>query len=471
MAFYTDFSADPNSVPKLNGLPGIIDNIQKGYMLAQLPEQVRNQRAQMRLATEKAQMENQYYPQMQEAQIGEYNARSNLANTQSQAAQFEMMRRKALYDALQGNSEPQPNMGSPAPSPQQQPPQQDYGQFNLLNGLIDNTQRPSINAAPSQGTPQYGNNSPYYNNQQSGDGSSSIVVNAGNPAKYRIDDIVDKNPGLNKELEDMGFKKTVDTKLDDDGRMISTTTYPSGRQVATITRIGPTAAQKKLSEEMATKDAEAYDSYTNALDSSVSIDQSLSNMRNLLDDPDFKNSVGPLNRSFSRVGWADPRVQELTTQINGFSREIQFAKAAALKVGNNAAATKLGIVEDAKPSVTDTYYGMVGKMEALNTINKWNMEYSDFMANAITEGKMSRNKAILAARKAIPADKYSGEIDRQIKQGKLAGELHEKGLSVDRGPNGVFMVKIPTPEGDKRIPVDQYENWLRDFQKENGGRR
>jgi hypothetical protein len=62
MVAYTDFSADPNSVPKINGLPGIIDNIQKGYMLAQLPEQVRNERAKQRL-------DNQY----KQAQIDNLN--------------------------------------------------------------------------------------------------------------------------------------------------------------------------------------------------------------------------------------------------------------------------------------------------------------------------------------------------------------------------------------------------------------
>jgi len=51
MGFY-HFSADPSAVPKVKGLPGIINNIQKGYMMAQLPEKMKRQRQSESLKNE-----------------------------------------------------------------------------------------------------------------------------------------------------------------------------------------------------------------------------------------------------------------------------------------------------------------------------------------------------------------------------------------------------------------------------------
>ena len=120
MVAYPSFQADPNAVPKVNGLPGIFENIQKGAMMAQLPEKLRNEREQMRLQTQKAQMENQYYPQMQEAQIGELQGRSNLYKAQGDAALIQLRQQQALYDALQRSTQspPQQSYGQPQPQPQ-----------------------------------------------------------------------------------------------------------------------------------------------------------------------------------------------------------------------------------------------------------------------------------------------------------------------------------------------------------------
>lgn len=88
MVAYPDFSADPNSVPKVNGLPGIIDNIQKGYMLAQLPEQVRNQRAKERL-------DNQY----RQVQIDDLsNPASRFTGDMANAYNLERLRQQSQYD-------------------------------------------------------------------------------------------------------------------------------------------------------------------------------------------------------------------------------------------------------------------------------------------------------------------------------------------------------------------------------------
>lgn len=97
MVAYTDFSADPNSVPKINGLPGILENIQKGAVMAQLPQQLRNQR-------ENEQLKNQYL----QAQVNDLsNPASKFTGDMANAYNLERLRQnsesdpslKSYYDA------------------------------------------------------------------------------------------------------------------------------------------------------------------------------------------------------------------------------------------------------------------------------------------------------------------------------------------------------------------------------------
>jgi len=71
---YPDFRADPNAAPQLNALPSLTQSLQKGYMLAQLPQQLKMQRALQQSELERNQMQNYYYPQMQDAQLAQTNA-------------------------------------------------------------------------------------------------------------------------------------------------------------------------------------------------------------------------------------------------------------------------------------------------------------------------------------------------------------------------------------------------------------
>lgn len=98
---YPDFRADSNAVPKINGWPGVIDSLQKGYMISQLPAQMKMQKQlqsaqleqaqqqnyyypqQQQLAIQKGQMENQYYPQLTQAQLDQSNAQTGLLGQQS----------------------------------------------------------------------------------------------------------------------------------------------------------------------------------------------------------------------------------------------------------------------------------------------------------------------------------------------------------------------------------------------------
>jgi hypothetical protein len=483
---YPDFSADPNSVPKINGIPGIIDGIQKGYMLAQLPEKMRNEREQMRLSTERAQMENQYYPQMQKAQIGELQGRSSLYAAQGQSAQIDAQQKRALYDALQRMSQQpaQQGYGAPAPQPASQggyaqPPQsgmppQDYGKFNLLNGLVDQARQSPGGGGyynSSAGSPAQSNapSGGYYNSPAQQGYGAPQVVDPGDPSLYNIDELYRQNPMLRGQLNDMGFKKTTDTQIDPNGRIISTTVYPSGKKESYST--GPTVEQAEYLKERGKGNAAAYDESLKTLDTTIQAGQLIDETKSFLDDPDFANSVGPLNQAVNKIGWGSPKAQRLTGSIESITREIQSAKAAALKLGGGAAASKLAFVNSLKPSTDDTKEAFIGKLEAVNTFNKWLGDYSSFMSNAIDQG-VSRDKAMKEADKAFPIAKYRGEILDQVKRGEIAGDLREKGFKVSRDDEVGYRVAVPDPVTGKtlHVAVEDYDKWLADYKSKRNGK-
>jgi len=68
---YPDFRADPNAVPQLKGLPTFVESLQKGYMMAQLPSQMRMQRAQQQADLLRTQQQNYYYPIQQQQALDE----------------------------------------------------------------------------------------------------------------------------------------------------------------------------------------------------------------------------------------------------------------------------------------------------------------------------------------------------------------------------------------------------------------
>lgn len=81
---YPDFRADPNAVPNAGGWSNIISNAQKGYMLSQLPAQMKMQKALQQAQLQKSQQEAYYYPQQQESQLRLQGAQTQGAELQNQ---------------------------------------------------------------------------------------------------------------------------------------------------------------------------------------------------------------------------------------------------------------------------------------------------------------------------------------------------------------------------------------------------
>lgn len=106
---YPDFRADPNAVPNAGGWQNIISNVQKGYMLSQLPAQMKMQRALQQAQLQKSQQEAYYYPQQQESQLGLQRAQTEGANLSnryyvpSMEADLAAKKAQTNYTNLQGS--------------------------------------------------------------------------------------------------------------------------------------------------------------------------------------------------------------------------------------------------------------------------------------------------------------------------------------------------------------------------------
>lgn len=294
---YPSYRADPNAVPQINGAPGFISAVQKGYQLAQLPEQMKQEAILRRAQAQKAQVDAQYaepeaqgriaqqqaqtgylgaQTTYQQKQTGRYDdvinsslardralnastyASAALTNTQNRAANYDLQQQQAIIEAIrqaqaaaQNGGQPQPapqaNTGydapQTAPAPQYQPgqggamyapPQQNAPQV-APQGMLQPAPQASPQGAPGlPGTPQ----------PQTGASptapvpSSEKVIQPGSKDRAYLDDLA-TNPLYAKYLERMGVSPPkTETKYNaTSGQVITTTTWPSGKITANATQL------------------------------------------------------------------------------------------------------------------------------------------------------------------------------------------------------------------------------------------
>lgn len=272
---YSSYKADPNGTPQINGAPGFISAVQKGYQLAQLPEQMKQEALLRRSQAQKAQVDAKYAePEAQgriaqsaastadtqasadyrNKQTSRYDetvnsslardralnantyANTSLTNTQNSGAQDDLKYQRAFYAALQaaqnGQEQPQPQpadgYGHAAPqptgAPQYQPGQ---GGAPLAAPQGAPTGAYQGQAAPS---PQGG--------QQPAQQAALLtkVVQPGNASQAYLDDFA-ANPLYAGRLEKMGIPgiKTSTHYDSNSGQLITTTQYPSGKVTSSAT--------------------------------------------------------------------------------------------------------------------------------------------------------------------------------------------------------------------------------------------
>ena len=495
---YPDFRADPNSVPNAGGWEGIVSSTQKGYMLSQLPAKMRMERDAQAAALQQLQMQNEYYPKVQEqalqkgamenewfpknqqasydqsvastdyaktqnrlapitaqASANSANASAAYSNEQTRGAATERQRQQAFYNMLAGGGNAQPG-GAPAPQQNMGTPGQGGApQFAPTNG-------PQTMPAPVTGVP---------GSQMQSAPPQGQVVNEGNKNLYNIDALYDKNPQYKDMFEKQGLTKTVKNEVNPKtGQLMNITTYPSGKQVATSSQVGPSAGDTAFDTQLGTDRAASYKKYTEGIGSSIQLQNNIARIKDLMQNPDFMNSVGPVNSTLNRALGGD--ASKLTGEIGVLTGNMQAEVANTL--GSQAPKARLQMAKLMKADVKDTSDVFAGKMLATDVLSQWNKDYSSYMAQAVRSGK-TEDEAMQAAPKAMNWQKYETEMENRVNTGKLASQLRDSGKSIQY-KDSVPWVEVPkiknspTDEGTGHVPVSNYNDYMAAYNKQiNGG--
>lgn len=490
MANQPVFRADPNAVPQINGWPGVLNSIQKGYQLAQLPQQMKMQQmlqaAQLQkyqAETEGQNLSNQYYGPEAEQRIAASKAASdyqnkqtsrydetinsalardralnantyastNLTNEQMLAARTDRQQTADFYKALQsgqsgqGASQPQSG-GYYDNAPQQQSPQPQYqpGQGGAMYAPPSQGMgQPAPQQMPQGGPQQGGQTAPSAEMQQtSGDGQ--VEISPGDPSLYHIDAAYDANPQFKKQFEDRGMTKKTSVQVNPKtGQVMAVTTYPSGRIVATNSDLSSVRAENTTEPG----EQAAYTTVQKEYGDSQAMDAQLKQLASAINQPGFDNAVGPVNQWLPQFGLSNSDVSKIYGDFEAASRTLQAKMASTL---STRGATNMGLrlAAQTKPNANDTAPVIRGKMEALNTGNKWTMDYSEAVQRNMLNG-MNSLDARKKAQEEVPFDKYMGEMRSYLEEGEAGGKIYD------------YNSKLPE---DKRIDisykVDKFGNEL-----------
>lgn len=491
---YPNFMADPNSVPKKDPL----GNFARGYQIAMAPKQMRldmqNKQAQLEqtqlqnqyypkiqdLALQKGAMENEWYPKIQQAGLNQQQASTNFLNTENQwypktaqaninqsnaatnasnqntrNAQLESQRQQAFYDMLAGGgtSQPQPapsqpaqgdSVSMPAPNRQYQPGR---------GGAPYAPQQASMGAPQQQPTPQPQQDAP----QQQGQ-----VINEGNRNLYNIDALYDKNPQYEAMFKKNGLTKTTKNVTNPTtGQLITITTYPSGKQVATSAQVGSSTEDNAFNKQMGTDRAKAYTKYTDAMSSNVKIKNDIESLKSIAENPDFLNAVGPVNSYLAKT-MGHSKAAALTGQINAITGNMQAEVANTL--GSQAPRARIQMAKLLKPDASDTADVYAGKLAANDVLTKWMSDYNSYMAQSVRTGK-PEDEAVKQAAKDLNWDKYQSDIEKRVDTGKLASKLRSSGMPIQY-QDSVPYVRVPSTSGDIYIPVSNYNSYIQEYQQQ-----
>lgn len=494
---YPDFRADPNAVPNAGGWEGIINSAQKGYILSQLPAQMRTQRDLQAAQLQKTQQENEWFPKNQQAAYDqalastEYsktqnrlapitaqasanaaNANAAYSNEQTKDAQIERQRAQAFYNMLTngGNAQPggapapQANLGGPAPiyqpgnsgAPLASPAPNSGGspQFAPTNG--PQTMPAPVVGAPGQDIAQQGK-----------------ITNPGNPKKYYLDNLFDSHPEYEDYFNKLDMKKTVKNEVNPKtGQLMTITTYPSGKQISSSAQVGPGIENQAFEKQMGTDRATAYKDYTKSLGETVKLQTDIDSIQSQLMSPDFMNSVGPATTGINKLMGSGASAK-LMGDLGVSTASMQAQVAATM--GSQAPKSRIQFAASLKPAITDRPDVFVGKLEAVNRTNQWLKDYNAYISKQLLDGK-TEQEAILGAEKAIPWDKYKKNMDSAVKTGELTSQLRDRGAKLQYADNTPW-VEVPSlddPTKKTFIQVSDYNDYLKDYNTHygnNGGKK
>ncbi len=499
---YPSFDADPNAVPQLSKMPTIFEGIQKGIAIGNLPRQLRMQREQAAANLEQTQLQNKYYPLVQQqaldkgaidlkylpadyqsrirgqnnsadltaqqaawlpkldsAQIADYLSRARYTNTQTDTANEDLKTQRA-FNALMANGVPdnsQQVQSSSAPQPMP----------SYIPGSGQAPFAPQAQQAPqsaqSMGAPPSAQSS-----QDNSGGIQGQVVDQGNPSLYNVDKIAMQYPQYGALLKKYGVNpiKTTTQINDKTGAAVVTTTMPSGKTF--VHSVPVSSIQGSIISTPG--DQAAYTNAVNDNNAARNVQSQLEQLAHIMNNVDFDNVTGPVNQWLPKIpGMTSDQVSKIYGQFNTTSNDLQATFASTL-TKRGATNNALNLAARAKVAPSDTAPVARGKLEALNTGNKWKMDYTEALGRNLHSG-MSYFDAAKAAEEQVPFTKYQGEMETYLDEGEAGGKIAKYNENIpkakqiemtwkaDKFGNELPYVKAQTKTGKHiLVPASQYVN-------------
>lgn len=169
-----------------------------------------------------------------------------------------------------------------------------------------------------------------------------LVIDQGIPAQYKIDEFWDMHPEYQKLLEKQGYKKIVETKIDNKtGEVKVVTTYPSKRiTVKTMSTRGQSGDGIPLTNAMITKHQQVSSAVDNLLPTLKKL-RDLKSHKNIYlfgnltataEQKDYERLVNSAKENIIRAFALNPTDSGLKTALNqltigGFESEQHYKKA------------------------------------------------------------------------------------------------------------------------------------------------
>lgn len=481
-------------VPDFKGRGDLLENIYKGYQMAQAPEQMAQQRRQadlnsqltqeqvtgaryankiapenqaaslanLQAQTRGQQLQNQYLPKNQaqqslltNAQIQASQANTGLTKEQTTEMRQSNARMQAFNALLAGFP-----MGAQGGQQQVQPPMASSAGISQPAGYQQGQGALNPQAQQMTGQPMQQQMQPQ---QQGSLVPGGKMLNPGNPAMANVDAVYVQHPEFRQDLEKMGYKGSTTTNVDPTtGAAISTTKLPSG---ASYTFGGATqedAAQKGIEEGIVESNKQGFIDINKETQGLYQNQQAIDSIRNSVTDPDFVNAVGPANSWYESKlgkGAAADLYGSLQTNSNTLVAKMQKQEG-----GGKGSVALLRVLQSSKPSPNDPPAVLVGKVNALNSANRWNTEFNNATIKNMKNG-MDYNSAMQEAFKQVPTQKYADEAENYIRDARLAAEAKQMGYTISY-EGDVPEVQVTSETGNTGIiPASMFHNFLKSKKK------
>lgn len=344
-------------------------------------------------------LQNKYYPRMQESTLATAGLNRDLLKRQMAAQDLDIELRNRFNNLIRagqpGQISPQQNI--PANAPQQE-----------FQGIPFRT--PEQQPSGLQSKIQAGMARP-----------NEVVVTAGNPNLYAMDEALEQDPFIKKYAKQLGFEKNVTFKQNPNtGETIMQTVLPSGKTIFESIQVGKTPGEVRFEEKEAEQRAksvqESSDLMRSIQDTNDNLDSAIDTFNQNIES---LNVVGKLNKTATEL-FGTPEQKQLLGQLESNFGNIVVSVGANIK--GPMTGGERALINQMKPNTNEPVDIAIAKMQALRETNEVAYQREKIYADAIRNG-VPQDKARELAREKVslaPVKQHFNQILSNIKARSLA---------------------------------------------------